>query len=258
ITLDASQKHLITSNYVGNVSIHRMSENGTISNSYQVLEFPRIEKTNNRQDAPHLHMSLQIPGTDIHLFSDLGSNKLWHYELSEKSARHLSDTELMPGAGPRHMILSLDGQYLYVLNELNHTIEVFRARSFSNSLERLQSISVKPKDLNSAEITSAAIQLHPSGKFLYTSTRSRINQDENFISVMEIDHDSGMLRNIQIKKTGGFVPRDFVLSPDGKYLLCAHQDSDNIITFSIELETGMIENKVSEVIVNTPVCLKLF
>ncbi|MBT8230677.1 MAG: lactonase family protein, partial [Bacteroidia bacterium] len=147
---------------------------------------------------------------------------------------------------------------LYVLNELNHTIEVFRARSFSNSLERIQSISVKPKDLNSVEITSAAIQLHPSGKFLYTSTRSRINQDENFISVMEIDHDSGMLRNIQIKKTGGFVPRDFVLSPDGKYLLCAHQDSDNIITFSIELETGMIENKVSEVIVNTPVCLKLF
>ena len=34
--------------------------------------------------------------------------------------------------------------------------------------------------------------------------------------------------------SGGSIPRDFNLTPDGKYLLAANQDSDNVCVYAID------------------------
>ncbi|MDP5121115.1 MAG: lactonase family protein, partial [Spirosomaceae bacterium] len=54
----------------------------------------------------------------------------------------------------------------------------------------------------------------------------------------------------------GKTPRNFTISPTGKWVLVANQDSDNIVIFSRNTETGAIAPTGKEIKVSMPVCLK--
>jgi len=47
-----------------------------------------------------------------------------------------------------------------------------------------------------------------------------------------------------------------VIDSSGQYLLVANQNSDNIVSFSIDQDTGEL-SKIAEITAPTPVCLKL-
>ena len=74
--------------------------------------------------------------------------------------------------------------------------------------------------------------------------------------VYEIDPDSRELRSKGFVKTRGEVPRNFALSPDGRFLLAANQRSGNICVFRIDKDTGMLHFTGNEVDVPAPVCLE--
>ena len=59
----------------------------------------------------------------------------------------------------------------------------------------------------------------------------------NHLAVFHIDKD-GKLTLIQRKDSGGEIPREFILSPGGRYLLAGHQDTDTICVFEIDQDTG--------------------
>lgn len=51
---------------------------------------------------------------------------------------------------------------------------------------------------------------------------------------------NGLLRLLQSISSGGRGPREFALSPDGRYLLTGNQDTDNISIFVIDEDTGVL------------------
>jgi 6-phosphogluconolactonase len=54
----------------------------------------------------------------------------------------------------------------------------------------------------------------------------------------------------------GRTPRDFTLDPTGRFLLVANQDSDNIVTFRLDLQTGLPLEIAQSMAIPTPVCLQ--
>ena len=66
-----------------------------------------------------------------------------------------------------------------------------------------------------------------------------------------IEVEDGM-RLVKVFPTGGRIPRGIGVSPDGRWLLAAHQDSDSITC--LDAETGAIVDRVE---VPQPVCIKL-
>ena len=66
-----------------------------------------------------------------------------------------------------------------------------------------------------------------------------------------------MLTLVEHEPSYGKNPRDFVIAPDGRFLLLANQDSDTIYIYRIDKETGKL-NRTPNVItdVGNPVCLK--
>jgi 6-phosphogluconolactonase len=71
-----------------------------------------------------------------------------------------------------------------------------------------------------------------------------------------VDEASGRLELIGHRSTEGKTPRNFAISPDGRYLLAANQDSDSIVTMPIDPETGELGETVAVAEVPTPVCLE--
>jgi len=51
------------------------------------------------------------------------------------------------------------------------------------------------------------------------------------------------------------MPRNFALSPDGSWLLCANQQGDNIVPFRLSPGGGHPVRQGREIKVSEPVCL---
>ncbi|HEY1464180.1 MAG TPA: beta-propeller fold lactonase family protein, partial [Terriglobales bacterium] len=51
-------------------------------------------------------------------------------------------------------------------------------------------------------------------------------------------------------------PRHFTFDPSGKWLLVANQDSDNIVIFRVDPQTGRLNPSGQSVTLSSPVCIK--
>jgi 6-phosphogluconolactonase len=56
--------------------------------------------------------------------------------------------------------------------------------------------------------------------------------------------------------SGGKTPRNFRIDPTGTWLLAAHQDSNNVVEFKIDPQTGALTPTGVSVTVGSPVCVK--
>jgi 6-phosphogluconolactonase len=158
---------------------------------------------------------------------------------------------LTPGAGPRHFAFHPSGKYAYVINELHSTVTAFTYDAATGTLTTLQTASTLPAEFRDSN-TTAEVQLHPSGRFLYGS-----NRGHHSIAVFAIDPATGRLTAVQHESTQGQTPRNFGVDPTGTYLLAANQDSHNIVVFRIDPATGQLTPTGHQVAVPWPVCVKM-
>src|SRR5205085_1906255 len=100
--------------------------------------------------------------------------------------------------------------------------------------------------------TTAEVQVHPSGKFVYGS-----NRGHNSIAVFAVDPQTGELTPAGRASQGINVPRNFVIDPTGKYLIAANQDGNSLVVFRIDQSTGALAPTGSMVEVPRPVCVKM-
>jgi 6-phosphogluconolactonase len=155
-----------------------------------------------------------------------------------------------PGAGPRHFDIHPNGKFAYLMEEMAGSVSVYRVLQ-KGSLELLQNISSLPADFNGI-IGSADIHVSPDGKFLYCSNRG----ESNSIGIFKIDVQSGLLTWLGDQSTLGKTPRNFNFDPTGNFLLVANQNSDEIVIFKRNKETGMLTDTGKKINVPNPVCIK--
>ena len=207
-----------------------------------------------RQEGPHAH---GVYFANRYLFvPDLGLDKVltyYHAELTPDQSKLLPNQPAFwasaPGAGPRHMAFTSDFGHAYIVNELDNTITACASDAINGKLETLHSVSTLP-DGWKGNSTTAEIQIHPRGEFVYAS-----NRGHDSIAVYARDTSSGRLTRIQIAPCGGKTPRHFTISPDGNWLLCAHQDSNTISALPLDPETGKLGEPSGSVSAPNPICL---
>lgn len=255
ISLSNDEKFLFVANYMSVISSYEILDDGSIGDTLSVIRHEGGDTISSRQDGAHPHMIAPIPDTDYVLVSDLGANKIYHYHCDNGTLNEAASTEMTRGAGPRHFAFHQDKEVLFVLNEIDYSIEVFTVEDWTKPLRRIQKIKTIEQEPDTGTVNTAAIRIHPNGLYVYASNRGINGSEENSISVFKINDDN-TLERVQVKASGGKIPRDFVISPDGQFLLIAHQNSDNIIIYHLDETTGMIGEKSSDTHVMTPVCLK--
>ncbi len=158
--------------------------------------------------------------------------------IIDKDLNILNEIELPEGSGPRHGVVSKDGEIFYLVTELSN--ELFSYRIEGNSLTEIGRVSLLPPDLKRCE-GSAAIRMSVDGKTLMVSTRFA-----NIITMLNIE--DGLPSPTQFYKLPGDHPRDILNVCDDRYLLVANRYTDQLICLSIE--NGRIVKQCSEV--NTP------
>jgi 6-phosphogluconolactonase len=254
ISVDATGKFVLVANYMETVASYKIEADGSLSEAISVIEHKREKKAEFRQETGHPHTIAPAMDDKTVFVSDLGLDQVLHYELDEKGTlSKVAITEITPLSGPRHLAFHPTNGKCYVLNELNVTVETFTMKAANEPFERIQAISTLG-DIDE-NVSPSAIKIHPSGKFLYTANRGINGGNENSITIFEIEED-GTLSFVSTTLTGGEVPRDFEISPDGRFLLAANQNSNSIVTFKINEGTGTLEATEQKLEIKTPVCVK--
>ena len=155
-----------------------------------------------------------------------------------------------PGTGPRHTKFSRDGRFFYILNEIDGSISVCTYDAARGAGTPIQHISTLPAGFQVTDPDRAAeIRIHPNGRFVYAS-----NRGHESIAVFAVQAD-GTLKLVEITPCGGKHPRNFELSPDGRWLVCANMNSNNLVSFKVDAGTGRLTSTGSTVTVPQPVCV---
>ncbi len=196
----------------------------------------------------HAHSALFSRGK---LFvADLGLDRVSAYPFVDGGidAADAEVLQLPEKAGPRHFILSADDAFLYVINELNSTISVFKSTE-NGSFGLLETKSTLADDFK-GDSYCADIRLSADGRFLYGS-----NRGENTIVIFGVDKATGKLSLIGREDVRGDWPRNFNMDPSGNFLLVANQRSNNITVYKRDKENGTLVF-AHELDLPSPVCLE--
>lgn len=207
-----------------------------------------------RQDKPHPHSVTFSPDNRFAFVADLGLDRVLAYRI-DPAAGTLTPHDpafipTPPGTGPRHTKFSRDGKFFYILNEIDGSISVCAYDAARGAGTPIQHISTLPAGFVVTDPDRAAeIRLHPNGRFVYAS-----NRGHESIAVFAIQPD-GTLQLVEITPCGGKHPRNFELSPDGRWLVCANQNSNNLVSFKVDATTGRLTATGSTVTVPQAVCV---
>lgn len=241
---------VLTANYTGgNVGLLRLDEQGQLTPLLAVDQHTG-SGTTDRQEAPHAHSAWFAPDGKMVISVDLGTNELWFSELDAKNQQLTPlappTLSMAPGAGPRHLAFHPNGNWIYVVNELDGTVSTV-IKSKSDGYFVGPSISTLPKAFTGSN-TTADIHITPDGQFVYAS-----NRGDDSIVMYSVNED-GSLNLLGHEDTRGEGPRNFALSPDEKYLLVANQYTNNLVSFERDPVTGRL-SYVEEIEAPTPVCI---
>lgn len=250
VTMNSSGT-ILASNYTGgNIGLLRLTDKGELSDLLDVEQ--HIGKgTTDRQEAPHAHSVWFEPGTEDIISVDLGTNELWFSKLNADNSkfeeREPGRLSMAEGAGPRHLTFHPNGNWIYVLNELNATVTQV-IKSNTGLYEIGISETTLPEGFSDFNLC-ADIHISSDGKYLYAS-----NRGHHSIVIYEVNSENGTLKLIGHQSTRGEWPRNFKLSPDEKYLLVANQNTNNITCYSRDAESGLL-SFVQEIEAFNPVCI---
>ncbi len=251
VAVDATGRTVALANYGdGSVGTVRLDESGFLGASASAIKHSGPGANKSRQNGPHAH-GVYFDKANQHLFvPDLGLDQVVIYPFdaaTSKLGAALPSLTTAPGSGPRHMAFSPDEKNAYVLNELANTV---LATTYSTGkFTSLGTVPTLPADFTDNN-TTAEIEVHPNGKFVYAS-----NRGHNSIVVYQRDPLTGALTFLQHAPCGGETPRHFKIDPTGKWLLCAHQDSNTISVLPLDPATGMLGEPVNTVSSPTSICL---
>ncbi len=254
LIVDKAGKNVLLANYGGgSIESVALKADGSLGEPVTFIQHTGASVDKSRQMEPHAHCIMLDPANHFALACDLGLDQVLVYKFdAAKGTLAPNDPPaglVKAGAGPRHLSFHPSGKFAYVINEINSTLTVF---SYDATHGVLTEIETQPTlTAPMAGNSTAEIEVHPSGKFVYGS-----NRGHDSIVVFAIDQATGKLKYVEHQPTQGKVPRNFAIDPTGAFLLAANQSSDTVVVFRIDQRTGRLTPTGHTINVGAPVALK--
>lgn len=256
ISITNDGKWLAVANYSGgSLAMLPVNGDGSVGAIAQHIIHHGKSVNPQRQEMAHVHSVFFSPDQQFLFTPDLGMDQVSIYRFNGKNKQPLKPAPepfiaTNPGTGPRHIDFSPNGKFIYLIEEMGGSVNVFAySKGTAKFVQRIATHKADYKGLPG----SADIHLSPDGKFLYASNRG----DENNLAIFSVDTVSGKLHSVGYQLTQGMQPRNFMIDPTGNYLLVANQKTNNIVVFKRNKETGLLQATLQQIEVPSPVCLKM-
>ena len=243
ISLDRTGRFLFGASYGGNlVSVNAIGgDRRVLPEPLQVIPTARnahairVDNSNRFVLVPHL-----------------GTDQIFQFVFDEKSGRLASNTppllQMKAGTGPRHLVVSSDNRFVYLLSELVATVTTLSLDPKTGLLAEVSSATALPPDSKlqpgaprpssrntENDIWAADLHLTPNEKFLYASERT-----SSTLAAFSVDAASGKLTYLATTPTEK-QPRGFAIDPKGRFLVASGEKSETLSVYSIDAPSGALK-----------------
>ncbi len=255
LDVDATGKTVVVANYsTGSVASLPIQDDGSLAEAASFVQHVGASVDPKRQTGPNAHSIVVSPDNRFALAADLGIDKVLIYRLNADTATITANetqpfAKLPPGSGPRHLTFHPNGQRVYVINELSNTITVFNYAVDVGTLTAQHTISTLPAEF-SDRTNTADLKISPDGKFLYGT-----NRGHDSIAIYKIA-DNGQLDLVSIEPSLGNGPQNLLITPDGRWLLCANMPGNSLVVFAIDSKTGALTPTGEPLSIPMPSCIR--
>ena len=249
IQVDQTGRYLLGASYGGNlVSVNAIGKDGKVSEPIQVIPTARnahsiiSDRSNRYVFAPHL-----------------GTDQIFQFRFNAKTGRLTANTpplvQMKAMTGPRHIVMSPDNKFAFLLNELVATVTTLSLDAGTGLLTEVGSASVLPADTKlvpgaprgavgapgqaprdtSNDIWASDLHVTPDGKFLYAAERT-----SSSIGAFSVDVATGKLTYLSSTPTEK-QPRGFRIDPRGRYMVVSGEKSDTVSVYEIDRASGALK-----------------
>ena len=241
ISTDRSGRFLLSASYGSSlVAVAAIGSDGVASAAHQVVA----------TDA-NAHSIQVAPGNRFAFAACLGGGVVRQMRFDAATGR-LDDNappawQARAGAGPRHFRFDPTARFVYLLNELDATIDVLAFDRERGTLASTGAVSplLAPGFAGGAP-WAADLHLTADGRFLYASERR-----SSTLASFAVDAASGALTPLATIATER-EPRGFALSPDDRFLIAVGQASHRLSCYAIDAQSGALAKLGDQAIGRNP------
>lgn len=229
ISVDHTGRFLLTAFYVAaKVTVHSIGPNGELSQQpLQTID-----------TAKNAHAIVPDAGNRFAYVPHTGPNLIFQFLFDARSGQltPLNPDRLLRPAqtGPRHLTWHPTQPIAYINNEQGSSVTAYDLRAMG-ALQPGTTERTLPTDFSGSNST-AEIQIHPSGRFLYVA-----NRGHDSLAVLQVDMSGRELKFIACEPAEP-TPRSFHIDSTGRFLLAAGESSGRLQVFRIDEHTGRLQS----------------
>ena len=255
LSTDYKDQFLFVAGYHdGKITVLKLDENGTILGITDEIFHKGIGSIADRSYRPHVNCVKMTRDNKYLLVADLGLDHIKVYSF-DKNLGKLKLVDIIHSeqySGPRHIQLSRDGKYFYVIHEVKNYVDVYSyyEKSAGNPVfEKIQTVSTL-NDYHAGDSAASAINITKDNKFLVCS-----NAGDNSVILFKIDVKTGFLTKLFCLPISGSYPKDANLFPDNEHLVSLNHENNTMTFFKVDYDKNVIVMNTKEISIVQPNCV---
>lgn len=255
LSVDYTNHYLFVAGYHdGKLTVLKLEEDGAIGDIVDEVFHKGLGSMAERNSRPHINCARMTHDNKYLLVSDPGMDHVKVYRFnSEWGKVELADilhSEI--NSGPRHIKISQDGRFVYVVHEWSCAIDVYSYEEKKGEpvFEKVQTVlTVKPEKVS----TNAASALSFNTDYQYMLSS---NVGDNSVIVYSVDRETGFLEELFCLPVSGVYPKDAEFFPNTEYLVSLNHESNEMTFFHLDLEKKCMIMNGPAIGIDEPNCIK--
>lgn len=254
LSTDYTNSFLFVAGYHdGKLTVLRLDEDGSVGEITDEIFHKGLGTVAERNFRPHVNCARMTHDNKYLLVADQGMDHVNVYRLDPMSGKVVLVDVLRSEleSAPRHIKLSRDGKYIYIVHEWKCYIDVYtyEEKDGQPCFEKIQTIDTVKKEKGSSNAASA-LSFSEDRKYLLST-----NSGDNSAVLFSVDEETGMLKKIFCLPISGKYPKDASLFPDNRFLVSLNHESNEMTFFRVDVENGTMIMNGPPVHVNVPNCI---
>lgn len=254
VSTDYTDSYLFVAGYHdGKLTVLKLNKDGSIGEITDEVFHKGLGSLAERNFRPHINCARMTHDNKYLLVADQGMDHVNVYRVDlQKGKVSLADvirSEI--DSAPRHIKISKDGKYIYIVHEWKCFIDVYEYKNENNqpSFEKIQSVEIIKLEKGSSYAASA-LTFSEDHEYLVSTVAG-----DNSAVLYKVDEKTGKLAKVFCLPVSGEYPKDAMLFPHNEYLVSLNHESNDLTFFRVDIENGTMIMNGAPIKVNVPNCI---